>query len=143
MAGLPHFSVPFQFGTNGQAVVVEQDTVAEIASCCRVVLSCPVGHRPELPAFGLVEQEFRQGGPDADAIRAALATWEPRADAEVEIGPPLDVTVNRPARPVLREHIIVVDGAAIEPAVPRTRTLPGDPGDPVVIVNINARTTEA
>lgn len=143
MAGLPHFSVPFAFGTNGQAVVVEQDTVAEVAACCRVILSCPVGHRPELPAFGLVEQEFRQGGPDPDAIRSALATWEPRADATVEVAPAEEVEVALPAVPVLTPYIMVVDHGALEPAVPRTQTVPGDPANPVVVVNINARTTEA
>lgn len=143
MAGLPHFTVPFQFGTNGQAVVVEQDSTAEITACCRAILACPIGHRPELPAFGLREQEFRQGGPDPDAIRAALATWEPRSDAEVLVDAPLEVDATLPTIPVLHPYIMVVDHGALEPASPRTISVPGDPGSPVVVVTINARTTEA
>jgi hypothetical protein len=75
---LPHFALPFRF-ENGSAVVVEQDTTDEILTCELAILLCPVGFRMELPEFGIPDPTFSQRSPDVEAIAAALAAWEPRA----------------------------------------------------------------
>jgi hypothetical protein len=78
MTDLPHFALPFRFA-NGHAVEVEQDTTDEIMMCCLAVILCPEGFRVELPEFGYPDPTFSQGVPDAQALEAVLANWEPRA----------------------------------------------------------------
>jgi phage baseplate assembly protein W len=82
--GDPHFSLPFRFA-RGAAVVVEQDSPAEIADCVQAILRYTPGSRLELPTFGLPDQAFLQGGADAEQVTAAIAQWEPRADATVTV----------------------------------------------------------
>lgn len=83
---VPHFALPFRF-QNGAAVVVEQDTTEEIVTCCDAILSCPQGHRVELPEFGLPDPTFTESGPDRRTIEAALTEWEPRAQVLLEVHP--------------------------------------------------------
>ena len=73
-----HFSMPFRF-LAGAAVVIEQDTIAEIADCVANVCRYEIGGRPEKPAFGIPPQVFRENGPDVGLLAAAVSAAEPRA----------------------------------------------------------------
>lgn len=80
---IPHFSLPFRLGANGAFVVNEQDSVDELADCVAIVIATPVGSRLEAPDYGTARYEF--GDPAPDAIVAAVAEWEPRADITVDV----------------------------------------------------------
>lgn len=86
---LPHFDLPLRF-VGGSAVVNEQDSAQDIASCALAVLSCPAGFRVERPEFGVPDPTFTQGAPTADAFARALQRWEPRADAAVTVTADID-----------------------------------------------------
>jgi phage baseplate assembly protein W len=79
MTDVPHFALPFRI-ENGGAVVNDQDTTDDVVTCVLAILLCPTGYRVELPEFGIDDPAFREGGPDAEAIAAAIQVWEPRAD---------------------------------------------------------------
>lgn len=84
-ADVPHFRHPFSRSTTGKTVeVVDQDSVEEIRSCEAVIVACPVGFFPPEPDFGWPFPEFRNVPLDTTALRAALARFEPRGDANVE-----------------------------------------------------------
>ncbi len=94
MTELPHFSLPFRFGTS--AAVNEQDSVAEIADCALAIMLCPLGYRVELPSFGLPDPAFSSPAVDTDEIRRIVHEWEPRAALRLagEIDP-LDALIER------------------------------------------------
>lgn len=86
MTDVPHFALPFRFGVVSSssgvgkaAVVDEQDSVDEIASCVMAILLCPLGYRVELPTFGLPDPTFSTPELDQKRIRTAIELWEPRA----------------------------------------------------------------
>lgn len=81
MADIPHLALPLRLD-GGSFAVVEQDTLADIIQCARVVLTTPEGFREELPEFGLRDPVFGLGGVDHGLVDAALAEWEPRADMD-------------------------------------------------------------
>lgn len=76
---VPQFSMPFRF-ERGAAVVVEQDSVDEIADCVANICRYQPGDRPEKPTFGVPDQTFAQGAVDANVAAAAVRRWEPRAE---------------------------------------------------------------
>lgn len=75
---VPHFDLPLRFHA-GRAVVVEQDSPAEIANCVEVAARTRQGQRVEAPEFGLPAHVMQAGPLDADSLRAALVESEPRA----------------------------------------------------------------
>lgn len=75
-----HFALPFRLGTDSQVVVVEQDSDAEIEASVIVILRSRLGYRDDRPEFGIADPTFRQGGADLEALREAVAEFEPRAD---------------------------------------------------------------
>jgi phage baseplate assembly protein W len=75
----PHFKVPFKFGSQGSALVVEQDSPDDITQCVFAVLNTPVGFRLEIPSFGVNKSILEENGPSHDQLLAALEEWEPRA----------------------------------------------------------------
>lgn len=88
MVDIPHLKWPVQFA-NGQALVVEQDSIDDVLQCCKVVLSYPKGFAVELPEFGTPDQAFHQGSADVGEINAALDRWEPRARQLIDEHPDL------------------------------------------------------
>lgn len=95
MTDVPHFTIPFRFA-GARAVVVEQDSVDEIATCVLAVLLCPEGYRVELPEFGLPDQTFGVPGVDLEEIRTVIDLWEPRAATTLEQHPDeLDELITR------------------------------------------------
>jgi phage baseplate assembly protein W len=93
----PHLSVPFRLSATGAHVEVdEQDTPDEIRGCVYNVLVTPIGHRAELPEFGIADPTFRMAGASLEDIEAAVEQWEPRADVLLDEDPDyLDTTVRR------------------------------------------------
>lgn len=75
---VPHFDLPFRF-SGGTAVVVEQDSLDDIANCVEAIIRYPVGSRPEALDFGIEDPTFSEGGTDLDALRDAVEESEDRA----------------------------------------------------------------
>lgn len=90
---IPHLSYPFGLAGDGRSVSVEeQDTVEEIRGCVELICRTPVGHRAELPEFGVPDLTFRQAtadGIEAADLETAVETWEPRVDVLVDQAPDL------------------------------------------------------
>lgn len=79
---VPHFAFPFQFNADAGAAVLEQDSYGEILACVAAITFCQIGSCPELPTFGIPDPTFSDPI-DGQAVAAALAYWEPRADENV------------------------------------------------------------
>lgn len=92
-ADLPHFGAPFTWTTEG-AVVVEQGTPTEIASCVFNIASCPVGFLAHDPGFG-IDDLFGSPVPlDPAALVAEVGDQELRAAiVAAESGSSLDVSL--------------------------------------------------
>lgn len=80
---LPTFTAPFTF-TNGVANVAEQDTIDDVASCVRNVVSCVQGFRDDLPDFGIPDPLFQAAPFNPQAMQEAIGRWEPRAALDVQ-----------------------------------------------------------
>lgn len=91
MTDTPHFTLPFRWarGTHGglAVAVAEQESVAEIASCCEAILRTTQGQRTSLPEFGHPELEFADPAFTRTAVASALVTFEPRVEAMVTAEP--------------------------------------------------------
>lgn len=79
MTDVPHFALPLRFEA-GAAVVVEQDTTEDVATCVAAILLYPRGWRAEAPTFGITDPTFHEGMVDRTELLRALAEWEPRAE---------------------------------------------------------------
>jgi hypothetical protein len=77
MVDFPHFDVPFRWGTNRHAVVVEQDSTEDLITCIQAIIRHEVGSRPEAPEFGINDPTF-QAPVDIADIRAKIIRDEPR-----------------------------------------------------------------
>lgn len=84
---ITHLAVPFRLGPDGQPVTVVQDTIDDIAGCVTVLCNTPQGERLDLPDYGIPDQTFAQGEPSVAVVQAAIADWEPRANATVTATP--------------------------------------------------------
>lgn len=84
MPRVPHLTHPVRLGVDGRPVSVEQDTLADVASCLHVAASYRRGDLEAAPDFGLADPTFTQGGPDAGEIEEALERMEPRARIVVD-----------------------------------------------------------
>lgn len=83
MTDVPHFSLPFRFAP--RAVVVEQDSLDEIADCVLAIVLYPLGYRVELPEFGIDDPTFSSPHVDVEALREAIDRWEQRAFADLSV----------------------------------------------------------
>jgi phage baseplate assembly protein W len=83
VADIPHISFPFQRGADGHLEVVEQDTPEHVLSCENMIVRCPRGWRTDRPEFGWPFPQFRNAPINLDALRDALARFEPRGRADV------------------------------------------------------------
>lgn len=89
MAGvtdIPHFALPFRF-EGGRAVVVQQDSIDDVATCVEVILRYRQGDRVDLPEFGIPDPTFTEGPIDLAAIERAVEKWEERADVLITEDP--------------------------------------------------------
>jgi phage baseplate assembly protein W len=75
----PHLKVPFKWGANGHAEVVEQNSPEDVIQCVYAILNTPRGFRLEIPDFGVRKGVLEENGPNLTQLEAALLEWEPRA----------------------------------------------------------------
>jgi phage baseplate assembly protein W len=67
--------------------VAEQESAAEIVSCCEVILRTTQGQRTSYPEFGRPELEFTDPAFTRTAVASALVTFEPRVESLVTSEP--------------------------------------------------------
>jgi phage baseplate assembly protein W len=89
MADVPHFDLPFRFGSDGHAAVVEQDTFEEIRNCVVAIVRTVVGQREEMPEFGVPDLTFELQPLHIEKITEAILRDEPRASVLLEQHPDL------------------------------------------------------
>jgi hypothetical protein len=77
---VPQLAVPFRI-ERGRALVVEQDSDAEVMQCVEAVLRYRPGHRLDLPEFGTRDQAHRQGGASMVELADAVERFERRVHA--------------------------------------------------------------
>ena len=84
---IPHFNFPFTLtfkdGVEGNAVVVEQGSLDEIAACVQAILACPIGACPQLSSFGITPLLFAQAPLNTQNLLAQILQWEPRATLNI------------------------------------------------------------
>lgn len=80
----PHLRVPFQI-SGPSALIVEGDTLEEVAQNVDVIVATRRGERLVVPMFGISDPTFRTGF-DAGALAEDIAAWEPRAAVEITTG---------------------------------------------------------
>lgn len=81
----PHLAYPFTILASG-AVVLQQDTVEEVASCIGAISACLIGERDDNPLFGIPDPLFAIAPIDVAALDAALISQEPRARLAITDG---------------------------------------------------------
>jgi phage baseplate assembly protein W len=94
MTDIPHFEYPFRLGANGHVASVEQDEIADVASCVVVLCKTPPGARLDLPNFGVPEQVFQEKGVNSNALLPAIRSWEPRAEYDLTLSEIVDLAQN-------------------------------------------------
>jgi hypothetical protein len=75
---VPRLKMPLRY-VGGRAELVEQDSDDEVAQCAEAIVRTPIGHRLDLPDFGIDDQAFRENGADLPGIGGAIERYEPRA----------------------------------------------------------------
>lgn len=86
MPDTPRLALPFRV-VGRRAVVVEQDSEAEILQCVESVLSYRRGQLAYDPDFGAPDQAHRQGGVDLAGLADPVERIEPRAhDLAASVG---------------------------------------------------------
>ncbi len=83
---IPHFALPLRY-VGGSAVVNEQDSMDDIASCVEAVCLTNPGDRDELPDFGIVDLTFQQQPLPLSALVKQISNWEPRAQLLAQQAP--------------------------------------------------------
>jgi len=79
----PTFAFPFTFNAKGEALVVQQGTVEDVASCAANIAVCPIGFRTDAPDFGAPDPSFATLPLDTGALADAITRWEPRASVDI------------------------------------------------------------
>jgi len=64
---------------DGEFVLVEQDSAADIEGCIVAIAHCPQGHLDSLPEMGLRDYALTRGAPAVGEVRAGIEPYEPRA----------------------------------------------------------------
>jgi hypothetical protein len=82
---IPHFDLPFRFGTSGRhAASVEQDSIDDVTNCVETLIRCPIDFRPEVPGYGTPDQTLQMAPVDSEFILSQALRWEPRASVLIE-----------------------------------------------------------
>jgi hypothetical protein len=77
---IPHFDLPFRFGTKGEnAAVVLQDTVEDVRNCVEAVIRTQSQTREFVPTFGIEDPTFQIQPVDTNTIEQSVTTNEPRS----------------------------------------------------------------
>jgi phage baseplate assembly protein W len=83
----PHFLLPMTHNTNGDVLVLEQDTVEEIVQCIEVLIGFPIGSNRNVPTFGTPDITFKSLSASAinsDQLKTAILQWEERAAMSID-----------------------------------------------------------
>lgn len=97
---IPHFDLPFRYGSGGIVAVVEQDSDKDVENCVTAIASTIKGQRIEDPTFGITQPTFQKQPINTGTMTEEVLAQEPRATALIEQSPnildPLvdDVTVS-------------------------------------------------
>jgi hypothetical protein len=86
MVSVPHFDMPFRFGTGGaHAAVVEQNTGDDVTNCVEACLRTTRGTRMFVPNFGITDPLFAiKQSPflAIEQMQAEVQENEPRASTQ-------------------------------------------------------------
>lgn len=81
----PQFDLPFRLDSTGRDVVmVEQDSINDVANSVETLLRTPLGWFEENPDYGVIDGTFDEGRVDLGELQTAISQWEPRADVAIE-----------------------------------------------------------
>lgn len=83
MTDVPQFDLPFRFD-DGREVVVEQDSLDDIANSVEALLRTRVGDRDGLPRFGTPDLVFAEQPILEEPLIAQIRAWEPRVDVLIQ-----------------------------------------------------------
>ena len=72
-----HFDLPLRLKADGSFATTVADSAQDVANSVGVLVATRTGERLSVPTYGTPDPLF--GGVDVDAVRAAVAAWEPRA----------------------------------------------------------------
>jgi hypothetical protein len=76
---IPHFDLPFKFGRNHHANVVQQDIDKDVINCVHAALRTRRGFRFYVPTFGITDPTFETVPIDINLIEHEVSENEPRA----------------------------------------------------------------
>lgn len=89
MDDVPHLALPLRVVGSGY-VAIQQDTVEELTTTVAVICAFSLGSRAERPAFGIPRPELADEPLNLNAIRHAVAVYEPRAAVHIAEHPGAD-----------------------------------------------------
>lgn len=81
---IPHLAFPIRF-ESGAFVTDRQDGNNEVTAAVRSICAFERGTRIERPDFGINDPTLKEMPIDVDDVARAIADWEPRAYAELEV----------------------------------------------------------
>lgn len=84
-------------------VLVEQDSLDEIAGCVETIIRTPRGLRDELPDFGSRDRLFTEGPLDTGDILDEITDWDGRAELLIEAYPDAVESMAQNVRVTIRE----------------------------------------
>ncbi len=76
-SGVPHLQIPFALAADGSAMVVEQDTEAEVIQSVAMLVGTRPGTRLVAPSYGIPDPTF--AGISPVVLQTAVTKWETRA----------------------------------------------------------------
>lgn len=80
---LAHLASSMTLAPDGTFGFWIQDTIDEVAQSVSMIVGTELGDRTVVPMFGVPPQPFQ--GPNKNQLAGAIAEWEPRAVADVQI----------------------------------------------------------
>jgi len=98
---IPHLAYPIRFA-GGYYATHQQGSMDAVITCVRNICAFEVGSRIERPDFGIPDPTLKVQPIDIGAIADAIAKWDPRVTAEIEVDldasgiETLDITISLP-----------------------------------------------
>src|SRR5215510_714262 len=86
---IPHLALPIRVAA-GMYVSTQQGSLDCMMDAVNVICAFEIGSRIERPDFGIPDPTLKVQPIDVGAIERAIADWEPRVDADIEVS--LDVS---------------------------------------------------
>lgn len=98
---IPHLAFPIRF-TGHHYATDYQGSLDEATTAVRNICAFELGTRIERPDFGIKDQTLQAQPIDVGQVADAIATWEPRVSAEIQVSmtpdgkQTLDITISLP-----------------------------------------------